>query len=121
VIRSLICVVALASALAISVAHAEDSANPIVGDYLCMSGGTCPCEKDVVLQVQAHGKWQYGSFAGTYRATDSKVDFEGSGAAATWGPATIGSSSLTFYTGSNPIVCWLAPKSGRRIFITPKP
>lgn len=93
-------------ACAARVLAADAPASP-VGDYLCMSGGTCPCEKDTKLRLKSDGKWQYGTYAGTYRAGVDRIEFDGNGAAASWGTATIGEYSLTFHVGANPIVCWM--------------
>jgi len=91
-------------------ARAQEGA--LVGEYLCLSPGSCPCQVDTRLQLAANGRWQWGEHAGTYRAAGGRVDFDGAGGAATWGPATIGPGALTFNTGKVTVVCWQPSNAG---------
>lgn len=85
-------------------AHAQPSA--AAGEYFCVSGGTCPCDRDTMLQLSRNGNWRMGTQAGTYRVDEQKVLFTGTGDIPTWGAAAMGPRTLTFNTGSSPIVCW---------------
>lgn len=93
----------------IGTVHAQDPA--IAGEYMCVSGGTCPCDGDNKLKLALNGSWRLGPHGGTYRANDQKLEFDGAGGAATWGPATISKGTLTFNTGTAPVVCFQPGKS----------
>ena len=88
----------------VSAAPAQD--NAVAGEYLCVSGGTCPCDGDNKLKMALNGSWRIGPHSGTYRANGQTLEFDGAGGAATWGPATISKGTLTFNTGTAPVVCF---------------
>jgi hypothetical protein len=109
-LRTLVC----AAALGLAVLPARAQTSEVAGQYFCVAGGNCPCQADTDLQLDANGVWRWGGFAGTYRASRDKVEFAGGGGAATWGPATVGTGTLTFNTGGASVVCWQPSKAGPR-------
>ncbi len=91
-------------------ASAQPSA-PVAGEYVCVTGGTCPCQSDGHLTLAGDGRWYWGSHTGRWQADATRASFDGLGGAAALGPATIGAGTLTFNSGGHQVVCW-QPRPG---------
>jgi hypothetical protein len=73
--------------------HVRDG---VVGEYMCRSIGSRPCDTQTGLRLQEEGTWGWGRYAGEYEVTGGHARFQGHWRLAGWGPAEIGAGTLTF-------------------------
>jgi hypothetical protein len=80
----------------------------VVGEYVCRSMGSRPCNTQTSLRLGENGVWGWAKYSGEYRVVNGRVTFSGVGGAATWGPAVIGPGTLSFASGQDTVV-WQKP------------
>jgi hypothetical protein len=81
----------------------------VVGEYVCLSMGSRPCDTQKKILLRDNGTWRWSWWSGQYQVAGGQVTFEGTVGLGSWGPAVIGPDTLTF--GSDRKVVWQKPSS----------
>jgi hypothetical protein len=92
------------------------AANSISGEYACRSIGNRPCDAATGLVISDNGYWGWGKYSGQYKVSNERMEFvSGNGGPITWGPAVIGTDTLTFTSGGNAVVYQKSSPAGGKI------